>query len=230
MGRLTRRLFLLAFPVLLLGIVFAPNPKLLLGSFVGRHVQIARNLAGIFFFFMVLSPETAHPQLAALQHVVKGMHAQTESLDSVSALDRAIDLVDDFGWNHGFLINVGDVKGKILDFAVQQRLDNGPGELKLAVELGTFVGYGTLRLVRMLNHTGAEIITVDPDIFAYTVSSSLYEQAQVRDRITMKTNYSYNVFAELKKQGRKIDFLFVDHAARTRLNTLCVCITTSCDY
>ncbi|CAE7540448.1 COMT [Symbiodinium microadriaticum] len=220
MKGLTRRLFLLAFPVLLLGIVFAPNPKLLLGDFVGRHVQIARNLAGIFFFFMVLTPETAHPQLAALQHVVQGMRAHTESLDSVSALDRAIDLVDDFGWNHGFLINVGDVKGKILDSAVQHRLDNGPGELKLAVELGTFVGYGTLRLVRMLNHTGAEIITVDPDIFAYTVSSSLYEQAQVRSRITMKTNYSYNVFAELKKQGRKIDFLFVDHVKKLYLPDL----------
>ena len=132
---------------------------------------------------------------------------------AVTPLDRAIDLVDDFGWNKGFLINVGDVKGKILDSAVQQRLQNGPGKLKLAVELGTFLGYGTLRLARMLNQSDVEIITVDPDVFAYSLSSSLYEQAQVRDRITMKTDYSYNVFAELKKQGKQIDLLFVDHAA-----------------
>ena len=134
----------------------------------------------------------------------------------MSPLDRVIDLVDDFGWNHGFLINVGDVKGKILDSAVKQRLQSG-GNLKLAVELGTFMGYGTLRLSRMLNHSDAEIITVDPDVFAYTLASSLYEQAQVRNRITIKTDYSYNVFAELKKEGRQIDFLFLDHAAQIRL-------------
>ena len=70
---------------------------------------------------------------------------------------------------------------------------------------------------QLRNGTDTEIITVDPDIFAYSVSSSLYEQAQVRDRITMKTNYSYNVFAELKEQGRQIDILFVDHVAQDAL-------------
>ncbi|CAE7022427.1 COMT [Symbiodinium natans] len=211
MGALPRRLLLLAFLALLLGIFLAPDPRLLLGDFLGRHVEIARNLAAIALFLEVLQPATAHPQLAALQHVVKGMKAYSEAEASeMSPLDRVIDLVDDFGWNHGFLINVGDVKGKILDSAVKQRLQSG-GNLKLAVELGTFMGYGTLRLSRMLNHSDAEIITVDPDVFAYTLASSLYEQAQVRNRITIKTDYSYNVFAELKKEGRQIDFLFLDH-------------------
>ena len=27
----------------------------------------------------------------------------------------------------------------------------------------------------------------------------------------MKTDYSFNVFKELKDQGKKIDFLFIDH-------------------
>ncbi|CAE7333039.1 COMT [Symbiodinium pilosum] len=222
MGVARRVFVLLALPILL-GVFFSPDPKLLLGAFVGRHVQIARNLAGIFFFVLAIKPETAHPQLAALEHVMQGMKAYKEEASgpgssAVTPLDRAIDLVDDFGWNKGFLINVGDVKGKILDSAVQQRLQNGPGKLKLAVELGTFLGYGTLRLARMLNQSDVEIITVDPDVFAYSLSSSLYEQAQVRDRITMKTDYSYNVFAELKKQGKQIDLLFVDHVKKLYLS------------
>ena len=40
----------------------------------------------------------------------------------------------------------------------------------------------------------AELITVDPDVMAYTISSSFYEQAGVREEISMKTDYSYNVF------------------------------------
>jgi hypothetical protein len=41
---------------------------------------------------------------------------------------------------------------------------------------------------------GAELITVDPDVMAYTIASSLYEQAGMREQISMKTDYSYNVF------------------------------------
>ena len=100
MAALPRRLLWLALPVLFLGVFFSPDPKLLLGSFLGRHVEIARNVVGIFFFFIVVRPVTAHPQLAALEHVMHGMKAGSDA----PPLDRVIDLVDDFGWNHGFLI------------------------------------------------------------------------------------------------------------------------------
>ena len=44
--------------------------------------------------------------------------------------------------NHGFLINVGDVKGAVVDSALRQRL--ATKHAPRVVELGTFVGYGTL--------------------------------------------------------------------------------------
>mmetsp|Transcript_5672 Transcript_5672/g.10154 ORF Transcript_5672/g.10154 Transcript_5672/m.10154 type:complete len:291 (+) Transcript_5672:81-953(+) len=212
------RLFWLALPVLILACFCVPDPKLLLGEFLGRHVQIAREASEILFFLFVVRPVSIHPQLAALEHVMARM--DDKSLSDVSRLDEVLSLVDDYGWNHGFLINVGDVKGKILDEAVRQRIRNGPGQPRVVVELGTHLGYGTLRLARVLNQSDTEIITVDPDTFAYAVSSSLYEQANVRDRITIKKDYSYNVFEELKKHGKKIDVLFVDHVKSLYLSDL----------
>lgn len=204
--------------VLFLSFLFAPNPEMILGPRLGRLVHIRRSQAKLKFFMSGVSTAEAHPQLAALDHVVQGIQGLKDSLSSRERLTKVIDLVDDYGWNHGWLMNVGDVKGKIMDDALQLRL--AQGDVKVALELGTFVGYSTLRLVRTLNDTSAEIITVDPDIMAYAVSSSIYEQAGVRDRITMKTDFSANAFRKLKEEGKQIDFLFIDHVKHLYLSDL----------
>lgn len=210
------RLLLLSIPVLLLSIFLAPDPSLLLGSDVGRLVVIARCIGKIFTFMFAIPVTSVHPQFDALEHVMKNLKQSTPS----DRLSRVIDLVDDYGWNRGFLINVGDVKGKVVEDALQARVKAG-APVKLVLELGTFVGYGTLRLARQLNATkGAELITVDPDVMAYTIASSLYEQAGMREQISMKTDYSYNVFQELKDQQKKIDFLFIDHVKQLYLSDL----------
>lgn len=202
--------------VLFLSFLFAPNPEMILGPRLGRLVQIRRSQVKLKFFMSGVSTAEAHPQLAALDHVVQGM--KDTGLSSRERLTKVIDLVDDYGWNHGWLMNVGDVKGKIMDDALQLRL--AQGDLKVALELGTFIGYSTLRLARKLNDTSAEIITVDPDIMAYAISSSIYEQAGVRDRITMKTDFSSNAFRKLKEEGKQIDFLFIDHVKHLYLSDL----------
>lgn len=204
--------------VLFLSFLFAPNPEMILGPRLGRLVHIRRSQAKLKFFMSGVSTAEAHPQLAALDHVVQGIQGLKDSLSSRERLTKVIDLVDDYGWNHGWLMNVGDVKGKIMDDALQLRL--AQGDVKVALELGTFIGYSTLRLVRTLNDTSAEIITVDPDIMACAVSSSIYEQAGVRDRITMKTDFSANAFRKLKEEGKQIDFLFIDHVKHLYLSDL----------
>eukprot|EP00435_Cladocopium_sp_Y103_P072005 s192_g39.t1 len=202
--------------VLLLSIFLAPDPALLLGSDLGRLVVIARSIGKIFTFMFAIPVTSVHPQFDCLEHVMKNVKQSTNS----DRLSRVIDLVDDYGWNRGFLINVGDVKGEVVEDTLQARVQSG-APVKLVLELGTFVGYGTLRLARQLNATkGVELITVDPDVMAYTISSSLYEQAGVREQISMKTDYSYNVFQELKDQQKKIDFLFIDHVKQLYLSDL----------
>ena len=57
-------------------------------------------------------------------------------------IDDVIAKVDEFAYEKSFLINVGDEKGELLDAAVRRA---NPG---LALELGTYCGYGSLRIAR----------------------------------------------------------------------------------
>jgi len=211
------RVLLVSLPVIL-GIFLAPSPELILGGDLGRLVVIARGLGRIATFMFGIPVTMVHPQFAVLQHVMDNMKNVPDH--EPDPLKRTMELVDDYGWNHGWLINIGDVKGQTVDNALHARLQDRSQPVKVVVELGTFVGYGTLRLARQLNASNAELITVDPDVMAYAVSSSLYEQAGVRDRITMKTDFSYNVFKELKTQKKQIDFLFIDHVKHLYLSDL----------
>jgi hypothetical protein len=57
-------------------------------------------------------------------------------------IDDVIAKVDQFAYEKSFLINVGDEKGELHDAAVRRA---NPG---VALELGTYCGYGSLRIAR----------------------------------------------------------------------------------
>src|SRR6202048_1033984 len=57
-------------------------------------------------------------------------------------VDDVLAAIDRFAYEKSMLINVGDEKGALLDAAV------GRGEPKLALELGTYCGYGAPRIAR----------------------------------------------------------------------------------
>src|SRR6478735_5448203 len=67
-------------------------------------------------------------ETAAADYVVA--HARRGDIDHVLAT------IDEFAYRHSFLINVGDEKGVLLDRAVRRAAP------RLALELGTYVGYG----------------------------------------------------------------------------------------
>src|SRR4029078_11188780 len=71
---------------------------------------------------------------AAADHVVN--NARRGDIDDV------LDTIDKFAYEQTFLVNIGDEKGKLLDAAVKR------ADPKLILELGTYVGYSALRLVR----------------------------------------------------------------------------------
>ena len=52
--------------------------------------------------------------------------------------------IDKFCWEEKWMMNVGDVKGKILDDAVNQT------KPMKALELGTYCGYSSVRIGRLL--------------------------------------------------------------------------------
>ena len=51
-----------------------------------------------------------------------------------------LDTIDRFAYEESFLINVGDEKGELLDAAVRR------ANPKVALELGTYCGFGALRI------------------------------------------------------------------------------------
>ena len=57
-------------------------------------------------------------------------------------IDDVIANIDQFAYEKSFLINVGDEKGELLDAAVRR------ANPALVLELGTYCGYGSLRIAR----------------------------------------------------------------------------------
>ncbi|KAK3278570.1 hypothetical protein CYMTET_13498 [Cymbomonas tetramitiformis] len=114
-----------------------------------------------------------------------------------------INTFDDYCWKHP-VMSVGDVKGSIID--------NVTAAVKptVAVELGSYVGYSTIRCARLLTE-GAVVHAVDPNPLAYAVSTSLASIAGVSDKIEFHFKYSYQLLEELAKEGVSVDFLLLDH-------------------
>jgi catechol O-methyltransferase len=73
-------------------------------------------------------------EAAAVEYVLK--RARAGDVDNVLAT------IDRFAYEESILINVGDEKGALLDVAVRR------ADPKLALELGTYCGYGALRIAQ----------------------------------------------------------------------------------
>ena len=71
-------------------------------------------------------------EAAAADYVVA--HARPGDIAGVLAT------IDEFAYEKSFLVNVGDQKGQLLDAAVRR------SDPRLALELGTYCGYGALRI------------------------------------------------------------------------------------
>ena len=106
--------------------------------------------------------------------------------------------IDEFAYNESFLINVGDEKGKLLDAAVRR------ANPKRALELGTYCGYGALRIAAAA--PTAEVYSVELADANAVNARRIWEHAGVADRITC-------VVGTIGDGGRTLDTL----ETRTRL-------------
>lgn len=79
-------------------------------------------------------------EAAAVDYVLA--HAGAGNIDDVLAT------IDKFAYEKSMLINVGDEKGTLLDAAVRR------ADPALALELGTYLGYGALRIARAAPRPG----------------------------------------------------------------------------
>lgn len=125
-------------------------------------------------------------------------------------LDDVIAKMDQFAYEKSFLINVGDEKGELLDAAVRR------ANPSLALELGTYCGYGSLRIARAA--ATAKVFSVELSAANREVAQRIWAHAGIDDRVTcvvgtigdggltLGTLANDHGFA-----AGMLDFLFIDH-------------------
>jgi catechol O-methyltransferase len=126
-------------------------------------------------------------------------------------VDDVIRVVDEFAYRRATLINVGDEKGQLLDDAVRRTRP------RLLLELGTYCGYGALRMARVMPPE-ARLCSVEFSAANASVARRVLHHAGVGDRVTV-------LHGTLGDGGRTVgrlveehgfgpgclDFVFVDH-------------------
>ncbi|MBV9090690.1 MAG: O-methyltransferase [Mycobacteriaceae bacterium] len=149
-------------------------------------------------------------ELAAADYVLR--HARPGDLDdAIATLDR-------FAYRKAFLINVGDEKGALLDDAVRR------ADPRLALELGTYVGYSALRIARAA--PSAKVYSVELSADNAEIARRIWAHAGVGDRITCVVGIigdggkTLDALAGHGLGAGTLDFVFLDHDKQAYLQDL----------
>lgn len=134
-------------------------------------------------------------------------------------LDAAIETLDRFAYQQSILINVGDEKGLLLDAAVRR------ADPAVALELGTYCGYGALRIARAAPR--ARVISVEMSAANAANARRIWAHAGVGDRLTCVVGSIGDGGTTLDRLGAEhglaagsLDFLFIDHDKKAYLPDL----------
>jgi catechol O-methyltransferase len=127
-------------------------------------------------------------EAAAVEYVLR--NAREGDVDDVLAT------IDKFAYQKSMLINVGDEKGLLLDAAVRR------ADPALALELGTYCGYGALRIARAAPK--AKVYSVELAEANAANARRIWEHTGVADRVTC-------VVGTIGDGGRTLDALAGEH-------------------
>lgn len=111
-------------------------------------------------------------------------------------IDDVLATIDTFAYEKSMLINVGDEKGALLDAAVRRAAP------ERALELGTYCGYGALRIARAA--PSAKVYSVELAEANAANARQIWAHAGVADRVTC-------VVGTVGDGGRTLDALAGEH-------------------
>ena len=134
-------------------------------------------------------------------------------------IDDVIATIDQFAYEKSILVNVGDEKGQLLDAAVRR------ADPALVLELGTYCGYGALRIARAAPN--AKVFSVELAEANAANARQIWAHAGVADRVTCVVGTigdggrTLDVLADQHGFGSgALDFVFLDHDKDAYLNDL----------
>jgi catechol O-methyltransferase len=140
-------------------------------------------------------------EAAAVDYVLKNAAA--------GDIDDVLSTLDKFAYEESMLINIGDEKGLLLDAAVHKAAP------KLALELGTYCGYGALRIARAAPN--AKVYSVELAAANAANARRIWEHAGVRGRVTCVVGTigdggrTLDVLGQYGFTTGALDFVFLDH-------------------
>jgi catechol O-methyltransferase len=133
-------------------------------------------------------------------------------------IEDVLGTMDKFARDKSFLINIGDEKGALLEAAVK-RANTG-----LALELGTYCGYGSLRIARAA--PTANVYSVELAEANAEIARRIWAHAGVDDRITCVVGTigdggrTLQALADHGFDAGTLDLLFLDHVKSAYLSDL----------
>ena len=140
---------------------------------------------------------------AAVVEYVLAEARQGDVTDVLAAIDR-------FAYEKSFLINVGDEKGELLDAAVRRARPS------LALELGTYCGYGALRIAAAAPN--AKVYSIELAEANAVNARRIWAHAGLADQITCVVGTigdgGHTLDALADEHGfdsGALDFVFLDH-------------------
>ena len=125
-------------------------------------------------------------------------------------IDDVLATIDKFAYEESMLMNIGDEKGALLDAAVRR------ANPTMALELGTYCGYGSLRIARAA--PSARVYSVEFAAANAEVARRIWAYAGVEDRVTCVVGTIGDGGATLDTLATEygfapgsLDLLFLDH-------------------
>jgi catechol O-methyltransferase len=130
-----------------------------------------------------------------------------------------IRVIDEYCYNHSFMINIGDEKGQILDAAVRRTAP------RRVLELGTYCGYSSLRMA--VAAPSANIVSIEFNPENAAIARRILDQAGVSGRVTIVVGTlgdGGKTLEALRKthdfQPGSVDLVFIDHDKNAYLQDL----------
>lgn len=126
--------------------------------------------------------------------------------------------IDEFCWAGDMLMNVGDVKGPLVDAEIRKK------QPRRMAELGAHIGYSTVRFAACLE-PDALIYSVDPEPMGHAIKMALLAHAGLTDRVEPVYDFSDRWLKKLAAKGEQLDLLFIDHVKVLYLSDLQLAIS-----
>jgi len=123
--------------------------------------------------------------------------------------ESVLGAIDSFT-RHTWLPILGKDKGSILNDAVQKF------DPRVALELGTYCGYSTIRIASKMAKPDSKLISIEMNSHNYAVATEMIEHAGLSSKVTLLKGTLSEVYEELEEilnemETSSFDFIFMDH-------------------